>query len=152
MSIEQTLRSELTAAMKARDQRKADCIRMVNTKVMERRTAKGFTGAVDDALHQDVIAAYRKSLQKAIEQFLAAGEKGAQHAADLQFEVDYLEQFLPKGLGEDEVRALVRAAIAATGATDAKLVGKVVGHVMKEHKGKVDAADVKRIATEELSK
>ncbi|RMH39123.1 MAG: hypothetical protein D6689_17535 [Deltaproteobacteria bacterium] len=150
MSIEQQLRDDLTAAIKARDTARANCIRMVNTKVMERRTAKGFRGEVDDALYLDVIGQYVKSLQKAIDQFRAAGDKGAQNAAELQAEVDYLAKYLPQPMSEDELRAAVREAIAAVGATDAKMAGRVVGAVMKAHKGRVDAADVKRIAEEEL--
>lgn len=151
MPIEQDLRKLLTDAMKARDQRTADTVRMVNTKIMERRTAKGFSGVVDDALVLDVIAAYRKSLIKGREEFLAVGERGKEQAAELAWEIDFLERFLPKGLSADELRAAVKAAIATLGATDPKMAGRVVGEVMKAHKGKVEAGDVKKIADEELS-
>ena len=151
MPLEQDLRQQLTAAMKAKDQRTADVIRMINTKVMERRTAKGFSGQVDDALITDVIAAYKKSLLKAKEEFVAAGERGAQQATELQWEIEFCDRFLPKGMSTDEVRAAVRAAIAATGATDPKMAGRIVGEVMKAHKGKVEAGEVKKIAEEELS-
>ena len=86
MSIESDLRTRLTAAMKARDMRTANVIRMINTKVMERRTAKGFSGEVDDALYLDVIAAYKKSLDKAAAEFAGAGDKGAEQIAELEFE------------------------------------------------------------------
>jgi uncharacterized protein len=151
MPIEQDLRKQLTEAMKAKDLRSADVIRMINTKVMERRTAKGFSGQVDDALYLDVIAAYKKSLQKAREEFLAAGEKGKQGAAELEWEIGFCERFLPRGLSADELRAAVRAAIAATGAKDAKMAGRVVGEVMKAHKGKVEAAEVKKVVEAELA-
>lgn len=150
MSLEQDLRAQLTAAMKAKDLRTANIVRMINTKVMERRTAKGFSGEVDDALYTDVIAAYRKSLQKGLEQFKAAGDKGAEQAAELEFEIELCGEYLPKGLSEDELRAAVRAAIAAVGATDPKMIGRVIGEVMKQHKGVAEAADVKRIALAEL--
>ncbi|MBI4509174.1 MAG: GatB/YqeY domain-containing protein [Deltaproteobacteria bacterium] len=152
MPIEQELRNQLTAAMKAKDLRTADVIRMINTKVMERRTAKGFSGQVDDALHLDVIAAYKKQLQKAREEFLAVGEKGKEQADQLQWEVEFCDRFLPKGLDEDELRAAVRAAIEATGAKDPKMAGRVVGEVMKQHKGRVDAAAVKKVVDEELAR
>ena len=48
------------------------------------------------------------------------------------------------------MRALVRERLDALGITDAKQVGRLVGDVMKTHKGRVDAADVKRIAEEQL--
>lgn len=152
MPIEQDLRKQLTDAMRAKDQRTMDAIRMINTKVMERRTAKGFTGQVDDALILDVIGAYKKSLQKAREEFLAVGDKGKEQADQLAWEIEFCDRFLPKGLSEDELRTAVRAAIATLGAKDPKMAGRVVGEVMKAHKGRAEAADVKRIAEEELAK
>src|SRR5215468_10836657 len=151
MPIEQDLRKLLTESMKARDLRSADAVRMINTKVMERRTAKGFSGQVDDALYVDVISAYKKSLIKAREEFLAAGERGKQQAEDLAWEIELCDRFLPKGLSTDELRAAVRAAIAATGATDPKQAGRVVGEVMKAHKGRAGAGEVKKIVDEELA-
>ena len=152
MSIEQDLRKRLTAALKAKDLRTANVIRMINTKIMERRTAKGFEGEVDDALHVEVIAAYKKSLDKARAQFEAGGDKGKAQADELAWESEYCSQFLPRGLDTEQVRELVRAAIAEVGATDVKMVGRVVGAVMKQHKGEVEAAEVKQLATEELSR
>ncbi len=152
MSIEQDLRKRLTAALKAKDLRTANVIRMINTKIMERRTAKDFSGEVDDALHVEVIAAYKKSLDKARAQFEAGGDKGKEQADELAWEAEYCSQFLPRGKSPEEVRELVLAAIAEVGATDVKMVGRVVGAVMKQHKGQVEAAVVKEIATEQLSR
>jgi len=152
MSVEEDLRKQLTQAMKAKDLRTANVLRMVSTKVMERRTAKGFHGVVDDALYLDVIAAYRKSLIKAREEFVAAGVKGQEQAEQLQWEIGLLESFLPRGLSAAEVRAAVRATIEATGASDPKMAGRIVGEVMKSHKGRVEAAEVKKIAEEELAR
>ena len=150
MSIEQTLRAKLTEALKARDRRTADIIRMIDTKVMERRTAKGFAGEVDDALYLDVIGAYKKSMAKAIDDYAAMGERGQEQAEQLRFEVEFCSQFLPQPLSEDEARAAVRKAIADLGATDMKMAGRIVGAVMKEHKGRVEAAVIKRLAEQEL--
>src|SRR5262245_7865792 len=152
MPMEQDLKARLTEAMKAKDLRTANVIRMINTKVMERRTAKGFSGQVDDALYVDVIAAYRKSLQKAREEFVAAGERGQAQAEELEWEIKFCEALLPRGLSPEELRQAVRAAITATGAKDPKMAGRIVGEVMKQHKGKAEAAEVKKIAEEELAK
>lgn len=150
MSVEEDLKKQLMEAMKAKDMRTANAIRMINSKVMERRTAKGFKGAIDDALYVDVIAAYRKSLAKAREEFLAAGPRGQAQAEQLQWEIEFCDRFLPKGMSSEELRAAVRAAIAATGASDPKMAGRIVGEVMKAHKGRVEAAEVKKVAEEEL--
>ena len=152
MSIEKDLRGQLTAALKAKDLRTANVIRMLNTKVMERRTAKGFKGEVDDALYLDVIAAYKKSLDKAQKQYDGAGAKGEEAVAELKWESEFCAQFLPKGLDAEAVRQAVRDAIAEIGANSPKMAGRVVGAVMKKHRGLVDPAQVKQLATEELSK
>ena len=151
MSLEQDLRAQLTAAMKARDQRTANVVRMINTKVMERRTAAGFKGQVDDELIRDVIAAYKKSLEKAREEYAAAGERGAAHIAELDFEIGFCQQYLPQQMSRDEALAAVREAIAELGAADPKMSGRVVGAVMKKHKGRVDAALVKQLVEAELA-
>ncbi len=150
MPLEAQLNDTLKQAMKDKDQRTADVVRMLKTKVMERRTAKGFSGQVDDALITDVIAAYRKQLQKAVEEFDKLGDKGKEQADQLRFEIGFCERFLPKGMDEAALRALVKERIAALGISDAKQVGRLVGDIMKTHKGQVEAGDVKRIAEETL--
>ncbi len=150
MGLEQQLNERLTRAIKARDARTADVVRMVKTKLQERRTAKGFSGTVDDALVLDVIGAYRKQLQKAVAEYEKVGERGAAQIAQLRLEIEFCEGYLPKGLDDDALRVLVRERLGALGIGDAKQVGRLVGDVMKTHKGQVDAADVKRIAEELL--
>jgi len=152
MSLEQTLNDTLTRAIREKDQRAADIVRMIKSKIGERRTAKGFAGQVDDALIVDVIGTYRKSLQKALPDYEKAGERGQAQVAQLRFEIEYLERWLPKGLDEAAVRALVRERMTALGVTDAKQIGRLVGDVLKTHKGQVEAGDVKRIAEELLAR
>ena len=151
MSVEQALNDTLTQAMRARDARTADVVRMLKSRLTERRTAKGFSGPVDDALVLDVIGAYRKSLQKALPDYEKAGERGQTQAAQLRFEIEFCERFLPRGLDDAALRALVRERLAALGITDARQAGRVVGDVMKTHKGLVEAGDVKRLAEELLA-
>jgi uncharacterized protein YqeY len=149
-TIEQQLNDTLKEAMKAKDGRTADVVRMIKTKLMERRTAKGFSGTVDDALVQEVIAAYKKQLQKAVEEFANLGDKGAAEVDQLKFEIAFCEKFLPKGMDEAALRTLVKERIAALGIADPKQAGRLVGDIMKTHKGQVEAADVKRLAEELL--
>ena len=150
MGLEQELNERLTRAIKGQDARTADVARMVKTKLQERRTAKGFSGTVDDALVLDVIGAYRKQLQKAVGEYEKAGERGAAQIAQLRFEIEFCGSYLPTGLDETALRALVRERLGALGVIDAKQVGRLVGDVMKTHKGQADAAEVKRIAEELL--
>jgi len=151
MGLVETLNEALTQAIKDRDTRAADVVRMLKTRLQERRTARGFSGAVDDALVLDVIAAYRRQLQKALAEYEKVGERGAAQVAQLAFEIAFCERYLPKGLDEAALRALVRERLTGLGVTDPKQVGRLVGDVMKTHKGQVEAADVKRIAEELLA-
>ena len=150
MALEQALTDVLTQAIRARDCRTADVVRMLKTKIQERRTAKGFAGVVDDALVLDVIAAYRKLLQKALPDYEKAGERGAAQAEQLRFEIAFCERYLPKTMDEAAVRALVQERIAVLGLRDPKQAGRLVGDIMKTHKGQVEAGDVKRLAEELL--
>ena len=150
MALEQELTNRLTQAIKGKDGRTADVVRMLKTRLQERRTAKGFSGQVDDALVLDVIGAYRKQLQKAIAEYEKLGERGAAHAAQLRFEQEFCEGYLPKGMDAAAMRALVRERLATLGIADPKQVGRLVGDIMKTDKGQVEAGDVKRIAEELL--
>jgi uncharacterized protein YqeY len=150
MPLEQQLNDTLKQAMKDKDQATSDVVRMIKTKIMERRTAKGFTGQVDDALITDVIAAYRKQLQKAVEEFEKVGEKGKEQADQLRFEIGFCERFLPKQLDAAALQALVKERMAALGVTDVKQTGKLIGDIMKTHKGLVESSDIKRVAEELL--
>jgi len=150
MSLEQALSETLTRAIREKNTRVADVVRMLKSRITERRTAKGFSGQVDDALVLDVIGTYRKSLQKALPEYEKVGERGAAQAAQLRFEIEFCEGFLPRGLDDGALRALVRERLAALNITDGRQVGRVVGDIMKSHKGQVEAGDVKRIAEELL--
>jgi uncharacterized protein YqeY len=151
MSVETDIQDRLKEAMRAKDARTADCIRMIKTKHMERRTAAGFKGPLDDSLWLEVIAAYQKQLRKSREEYAAVGERGAEAIAQLDFEIGFCAQFLPKAASDDEVRSIVRETVARLGASDAKQAGRVVGEIMKANKGKIEAATVKRMVDEELA-
>lgn len=145
MPIEQELTDLLKQAMRDKDARTANTVRMLKTRVMERRTAKGFTGTVDDTLVREVIAAYRKQLLKAVDEF-GGGEAAREQIDELRFEIAFCERFLPRGMDEAALHTLVSERAKALGISDGKQVGRLVGDIMKSHKGQVEAGDVKRIA------
>ncbi len=149
--IETQLQDLLKEAMRNKDACTADCVRMIKTKHMERRTAAGFKAPLDDALWLDVIASYQKQLRKAREEYAGLGARGAENLPQLDFEIEVCGRFLPKMAGEDEVRAAVKEAIARLGVTDAKQAGKVQGDIMKAQKGKFDPTMVKRLIEAELA-
>ena len=150
MPIAEDLRKKLTAAIKAKDLRTANLVRMLETKVMERRTAKGFKGEVNDDLYRDVIAVYRKAMAKAKDEYESYGERGREQVGELAFEIEFCDQYLPTAMSEEDARAAVRAAIAELGADNPKMAGRVVGAVMKQHKGRVEASLVQKLVGEEL--
>jgi uncharacterized protein YqeY len=151
MTIEQQLNEALKDAMRARDQALVACVRQVKSKLQEAVNAKDFKGDVDDALYQKVIGSYIKSLNKGIEELEAAGTRGDELRSKYAAEVTYLERFLPRLKNEAETREIVRAAIAGAGISDAKEIGKLMGVVMKQHKGEVDATLVRKLAEEQLT-
>jgi uncharacterized protein len=151
-TLEAQLREQLTAAIKARDLQTANLIRMINTKVMERRTAKGFSGTVDDALILDVISTYKKSMEKARGEYAGAGERGKEQLAEIDFEVAWCSKFLPQGLSEAELREAVAKAVAELPNKDPKMAGRVIGAIKKQYGDRADAQLAKKLADEELAK
>jgi len=150
MALPQQLDDTLKRAIKDKDTRTANVVRMLKTRLAERTTARGFSGQVDDALVVDVIGAYRKQLQKALAEYEKLGDRGAEQAAELRFEIAFCERFLPKGMDETALRALVAERLKTLNITDPRQAGRLVGDVMKTHKGQVEATDVKRVAEELL--
>lgn len=150
MSLEARINDELKAAMRARDKRTLGLLRMVKSKVIEARTAPGFTGEVDDALWLATIEGFSKSQRKALEQYKAAGEAGAEHVAQIEWELEALDAYLPEKADEATVRGWVQDAIAGLGGKERAKFGQVMGTVMKAHKADVDPAMVREIVNAEL--
>jgi uncharacterized protein YqeY len=150
MSIEEELAADLREAMRTRDRRRMDVIRQIANEVSRAKSEPGFKGEVDDDLYLQVISAFVKKMGKARQEFVDAGERGADHAAKLEWEIGYLEQWLPEAVTEDDARVLVRAAIAELDARDPQMAGRVIGHVMKSATTGLDGALVSRIVREEL--
>jgi uncharacterized protein YqeY len=145
-TLENQLQDLLKQGMREKDAQLSSVVRMLKTKIMERRTAKGFTGTVDDALVLDVISAYRKQMMKGLEEFEKAGVTSGEQVEQLKYEITFCERFLPKGMDAAALETLVKERILALAITDQKQVGKLVGDIMKTHKGQVEAGDVKKLA------
>ena len=150
VSIEAELNAELQDAMRAHDRNRTDVVRQINSEVAHAVTAPGFKGEADDELYRKTIAAYAKKMGKALAEYESYGDRGAQSAAKLRFEVEYLGRWLPKPLSEQEVGAMVDVAVRELGAADMKAMGRVIGHVMKQHPG-LDGSVVSRLVRARLS-
>lgn len=150
MTIEERLNAELVRAMKAHEQGVLDCVRMVKSKLSEKRTSPGFTGGITDAVAQEVIDAYSRSLRKALGEFAAGGLTSGPMVDKYTFEIAFLAQYLPQKLDEAATRELVQKTMADQGLSGPSAVGRLMGAIMKGHKDEVDSALVKRIAEELL--
>lgn len=151
-SIHEQLQDELRDAMRAGDKPRKDVIRQIETEVSTARSEPGFSGEADDALYEKVIASYVKKMDKSRQEYLEMGERGAAMAEKLAFEIEYLGRWLPKKLGEDETRQLVRETISKLGvAGDPRASGRVTGTLMKSRGADLDGGLVARIVAEELA-
>lgn len=149
-TLEGQLREQLTASLKAKDLRTANLIRMINTKIMERRTAKGFSGTVDDALVLDVIGAYKKQMEKAKQEFAAAGDRAKDQISEIEFEIEWCAKWLPQQASEAELREAVAKVVAELPQKDPKMAGRVIGAIKKQFGDRADAQLTKKIAEELL--
>ena len=156
MSIKDELDDELKDAMRTRDRNRSDVIRQIRTEVARAITASGFEGGAEnddedeDELYRGIISSYAKKMGKALAEYESYGERGAESAAKLRFEVEYLERWLPKAASAEEVAAFVDAAVQELGATDMTAMGQVMGHLMKQHPG-LDGALVSGLVRARLS-
>jgi uncharacterized protein YqeY len=124
-------------------------VRQIDSEVAVAKSAPGFEGEVDDDLYLATIAAYVKKMDKARSEYESLGERGLSQVEGLSFEIEYLSQFLPESLSEEDTRTLVRQTIAELGVDDPKMKGRVIGAVMQAGEG-LDGALVARLAGEEL--
>lgn len=152
MSIKEELAAELRDAMKQQDVARRELIRIIDTEIALVRSAPGFSGEVDDDLYRRVIASYAKKMDKARVEYEGYGDRGAEMAAQLAWEVGYLARWLPRKLDEEATRRLVNETIAELQvAGDPKASGRVMGQIMKAHKDQVDGGLVNRLVAEELA-
>jgi uncharacterized protein YqeY len=151
MSIASDLAAELKDAMLSKDARRRDVVRQVQTEITLARSEPGYDKTKDDEVVQSVVESYSKRMQKAITEYEGYGERGADMADKLKFEVEYLSRWMPQKLDEAATRALIESKIAELGvAGDEKAAGRVTGMIMKEHKDDVDGALVNRLVRELL--
>ncbi len=132
MSLKQQIISDLTASMKAQDAARTSTLRMVKASMMNREIEKG--GELDDDEMSKLLRSMVKQRKDSIEQY----EKGArQELADKERqEIAVIEAYLPSAASAEEIDAAVSAAIAETGATSIKDMGRVMKAAQAQLAGK----------------
>lgn len=147
MSLTDTLTTDIATAMKARDTTKLTALRMLKTALTNKSIEK--SRALEGAEELQVVNALVKQRRDSIEQFEAAGRK--ELADKERAEIGVLEAYLPPSASADELAAAVDAAVASTGATTAKDMGKVMKAVMAALAGKtVDGKQVNELVRKKL--
>ena len=137
--------------MKRGDVDRRDVIRMIESEISLAKSASGFKGEVDDDLYRQVMAAYSKKMDKARAEYLELGPRGDEMARKLGWEVSFLSKWLPTKLDQQSTEALVQATISELGAAgDPRAAGRVIGHIMKNHKEEVDGGLVNRLVAAAL--
>lgn len=140
------IQTDLVSAMKAHDSLRSDVLKMLKAAVANWEIAQGKTAGADELLK--LISTQVKQRRDAAQQFRDAARP--ELAEKEEAEAAILQAYLPEQLGEDEVKALVAAAVAETGATSGKDIGKVMGALMPKVKGKADGGLVNRLVQEAL--
>jgi uncharacterized protein len=142
VALKEKLRADLNQARRDRDKLRTTLLTTTISDVRNREIEVG--GELDDAGVIDVLTKAIKRRREAAEQMAAGGR--AELAAKEQQEAELLAGYLPAGLSEDEVRTLVRDAIAGGAAS----MGAVMGRIMPSIKGRFDGKEANRIVREEL--
>ena len=122
MPLAKQIVSDLTTAMKAQDANRTSTLRMVKAAMMNRQIEKG--SELDDDDMQKLLRSLVKQRRDSIEQYEKAGR---QELVDKEkAEIDVIETYLPKAASQEEIEQAVSAAIAETGASSMKDMGKVM--------------------------
>jgi uncharacterized protein YqeY len=146
MALKQRLQSDLTAAMKARDELTAATLRMALTAVTNEEVAGKQARVLSD---DDVVNVLAREAKKRREAAAAFDDAGRAELADRErAEGEVLDRYLPAQLGDDELADLVRAAVAETGAQGPQAMGQVMKAVQPRIAGRAEggrvAAEVRR--------
>ena len=149
-SLKDTLRSDLTEAIRSRDQVRAGTLRMVLTSLTNEEVSGTEARELSDDEVLKVIAKEAKKRREASAAYSDAGR--AELAAKEDAELVVVEAYLPAQLGDDELESLVKAAVAETGATGMPQMGVVMKTVQPRVAGRADggrvAAVVRRVLAE----
>ncbi len=143
MTLEEKINTDLKAAMMAREEAALRGIRAIKSAIILAKTEKGSNGTVSPEKEVQLLQKMVKQRRDSIAEFEKANRTDLIQKE--QEEVSVIEKYLPAMMGEDEIKAVVQQAIAATGATTQKEMGKVMGVVSKQLAGKADNKVVSEI-------
>jgi uncharacterized protein YqeY len=146
MTLQQRIESAMREAMLARDIRRVGTLRMAMAAFQNRRIELGRDLTDEDAV--DVLSKQMKLRRESIEHFKAAGRDAMVQVEEEESAI--IAEFLPQQLSADELAAIVDAAIAETGASSPAEMGRVMGRVTPQTKGRADGKAVAELVRARL--
>ena len=147
MSLQDRVQSDIAVAMRGGDGLRRDVLRMVTSAAynVEKKQGKPLT----DDEYLAVLSREVKTRRESVEAFRAGGREDL--ATKEEAEIAILGEYLPQALTEDEIAALVREGIAATGASSARDMGKVMGWLSPRTRGRADGKHVSELVVQALA-
>ena len=145
-TITDRIQADMTSAMKAKDADTLSTLRMLKAGLLEAKTKKPKDAVLTADESIEVVQRYIKKRRETAEEMTKLGR--ADLAAKEQREIEVASRYLPQQMGDDELRAIIKEGIAATGAAGPRDMGKVIGWVMGKVKGKADGSAVSRLVKE----
>ncbi|MGA7539092.1 MAG: GatB/YqeY domain-containing protein [Steroidobacteraceae bacterium] len=147
MTLKERITEDMKSAMRAGQKERLGTIRLALAAVKQREVDERIT--LDDGQVLAVLEKMIKQRKEAITQFQAGGR--ADLVAKESAEISVLEAYLPARLSDAELDALISAAIASTGASSAKDMGKVMALVKSQAQGRADMGVVSARVKEKLA-
>jgi uncharacterized protein len=147
VSLIEEIEGELTDAMRARERVRTDALRLILASLRAAEKELGRELKEDEELQ--VLQRERKRRAEASDAFRSAGRDEQADKEDEELEV--IEEFMPEPLAEDELERIVDDAIAETGATSLRDLGRVMADVMPQVAGRADGSAVSQLVREKLA-
>ncbi|HWP57723.1 MAG TPA: GatB/YqeY domain-containing protein [Candidatus Acidoferrales bacterium] len=146
--IRERLNEDLKAAMREKAELKLSTIRMIRAEILNKDKETGKDASEEDILK--VLQSMVKKREDAAEQFARGGR--AELAARERAEIAIIQSYLPAQVSDEELRRAVEEAVAQTGASSMKEMGKVMALLNQRLAGRAAAARVSQAVKEKLSK
>ena len=149
MNLEQQVMTEMKEAMKAKNEGVLRALRSIKAEIIKARTEPGAGGEIDEATEQKFLQKMMKQRRDSLEIFEKQDRQDL--ASKEKEEMAVIEKFLPKQLGEAELKEIVKKIISETGASTAADMGKVMGAASKELAGRADGKTISMMVKELLA-
>lgn len=136
--MREEISESLKVALKARDQRRTATLRAINSAIQDKDIAIR-TEQRGPTTNEEILSIIQKMVKQREESFAIYAQAGRTDLATVEKEeIDILNEFLPKGLTDEEVEAAIRASITTSGAEGAKDMGKVIAQLKQDYPGRID--------------